>query len=284
MRVTEGNGCDVISEAPGGLGGAPGMLVEPPTAHVGESSPRILRAARPSAREVLAGSSVRARPDGGTRRASSRDMSYERYLETIRAAGGLRDRAEASRVATATLEALGMVLDPFDAEALAELLPQELARALVRRRGEPAAIDPDELARRVGAIEGVPVGFAREHAGIVCSALSDLLDEEGLRLFEARVPALLWPLFEARPRDGEPLVRARGARTLAGGRPGSTHPLFESRASRAHSGSPAATADPHADSRIASAHGLTQDREHESIATGRPGSSRPLSERSPRGR
>lgn len=208
-----------------------------------------------------------------------------RYLETVMFAGGLRDRASATRVAEATLEALGTVLDPFDAEAIAELLPEPLARALLRRRGAAVAIDPDSLAMRIAEIEGTPVGFAREHAGIVCSALGELLDEEGLRLVEARVPALLWPLFDVRVRERALPERARRARTLAEGRAGSEHPLSESRASRrAHSGSPAATDDPHADSRLASAHGLTQDREGESIATGQPGSRRPLSERNPRHR
>jgi hypothetical protein len=37
-RVTEGNGCEVIYEATGGLGGAPGLRIEPPTEYVGENS------------------------------------------------------------------------------------------------------------------------------------------------------------------------------------------------------------------------------------------------------
>jgi hypothetical protein len=142
-------------------------------------------------------------------------------------------------------------------------------------------MDSDELARRVGENEGVSHGFAREHAGIALRALSELLDEDGLRLVEARVPASLWPLFEVRAVERAVPVHASSARTLADGRPGSAHPLAEGRASRAQSGSPAASGDPHADSRIASAHGLTQEREGESIATGRPGSRRPLSTRNP---
>jgi hypothetical protein len=36
--------------------------------------------------------------------------------------------------------------------------------------------------------------------------------------------------------------------------------------------------NPHGDTKLSSAHGTTQEREHETLAEGRPGSRRPISE------
>lgn len=40
--------------------------------------------------------------------------------------------------------------------------------------------------------------------------------------------------------------------------------------------------NPHADTKLSSSHGLTQEREHDTLAEGRPGSKHPLSEAKPR--
>jgi hypothetical protein len=65
---------------------------------------------------------------------------------------------------------------------------------------------------------------------------------------------------------------------LAEGRPGARNSLASGDpALLAHRHSVARSDDPHGDSKLSSARGLTQERDEDTLASGRPGSRRPLS-------
>ena len=54
--------------------------------------------------------------------------------------------------------------------------------------------------------------------------------------------------------------------------------MSEARPETAHAESVARSDDPHADTRLSSSQGMTQERRGETLAEGRPGSDRPVSE------
>lgn len=74
--------------------------------------------------------------------------------------------------------------------------------------------------------------------------------------------------------------QTRRGNTLADGRPGGTRPLSEARPGSRHPVSEAAPKDaqqhsvaednPHGDTKLSSTDGLTQEREHETLAEGEP--------------
>lgn len=65
--------------------------------------------------------------------------------------------------------------------------------------------------------------------------------------------------------DGRP----GGTRTLSEGRPGSRHPISEARPTQRQQHS-VEDDNPHGDTKVSSATGLTQEREHETLAEGEP--------------
>jgi hypothetical protein len=74
--------------------------------------------------------------------------------------------------------------------------------------------------------------------------------------------------------DGHARTLAQGrpgsARPLSEAAPGSTHPLHSDKPRTAQSGSVARAHNPHGDTKISSAQGSTQEREHETLAEGKP--------------
>ena len=123
------------------------------------------------------------------------------------------------------------------------------------------------------------LGVAVELTRAVLQTTAEALRGEVVARVRLELPADFGALLE-RPQEGA----ARGVhlvperRTLAEGRPGSSRPLYSARADRVQSQSVAATDNPHGDDKLSSARGLTQEREAETLAEGRPGSTRPLSE------
>jgi hypothetical protein len=127
---------------------------------------------------------------------------------------------------------------------------------------------------RVAGREHVRPGFAVEHTGVVCQALAEALSEAVLHRLHEDLPAPLGALFTPR----EPVRRFEYVHldsahhsTLAEGRPGGRHPVSEARPERAHTHSVARSDNPHGDTKLSSASGLTQEREHSTLATGHPG-------------
>jgi uncharacterized protein (DUF2267 family) len=212
-------------------------------------------------------------------------MDYEHFLERVREHTGLAERVNVELVVGAVMEALGPLVEPAHREALASELPAALARRLCRGAPDPS-LDQRDFLRRVSASVHLPEGPAREQATAVLEALGDELEPEPRRLLAMQLPGEMpeWltprRVSGARGEHGTPSRRqpGPGGHRLSDARPGSRHPLSEAAPTRAHSGSVAASDDPHRDTRLSTARGLTQEREHEDLAEGHPGSDRPLDE------
>jgi len=195
-------------------------------------------------------------------------------LEDVAARAGLGLPDEAERALSAVLEALGESLSPADACALAEVLPPHWA-TIVRdgvHAGEP---DEEALYSEVARREHVPRGFAVEHVISACRVIACRLPLGALERLQRALPRPFTIPDPAPPMEHH---HTRGRLdTFAEGRPGSHHPLSEAAPSRVHRDSVSAE-NPHGDTKLSSASGLTQEREHESLSTGKPGSTRPIDE------
>ena len=172
-----------------------------------------------------------------------------------------RRRREARRLSRALPPALRELVEPADP-------PSDATEATFFARAAEPLSAPRERA------------FAREHVEATCSAIADALDPEtrGM-LARALAPELGWlfaPRPVGRPPARQPIAHTPSRHTLAEGKPGSSHPISEAKPEDAHAVSVARSDDPHADTRLSSSHGLTHEREHESLATGRPGPERSL--------
>ncbi len=209
-------------------------------------------------------------------------MDLDRWMEEAAARAALGSPADADRMLRATLATLGQCLVAEEADAVARELPAALAEVLRGARYE-RDFDPDELFERVARREATSLGFAREHALVVCQLVAESLRPEVIvRLGKHLGPAwagLLAPRAPSRPPPGrtarsEPRSRPRDS--LAEARPGSRRPLAEGRPEGAHTESVARSDDPHGDTKLSSARGLTQERDRESLAEGHPGPRRTL--------
>jgi uncharacterized protein (DUF2267 family) len=212
--------------------------------------------------------------------AEERIMTQDELLEEVAGHAGLHSVAEAERALSAVLGVLGARLSHSESLALADELPPGVGEPLRAARFE-RAFDLEELYARVARAEQVTTGFAVEHTLSVCQAVAEVVSGAALERIRRALPPPMAALFTPREVAEPPVVEhvAPPAPTLAQGRPGSRHPLSEANAERAHSESIVRSDNPHADTKLSSSHGLTQEREHESLSTGKPGPSRPLSER-----
>jgi uncharacterized protein (DUF2267 family) len=209
-------------------------------------------------------------------------MDYQAFIELVMARGAIADRAVAERTLEATLTVLRQRLDATEARLLADALPAELAQYL-RPGGDGGPFGLGEFYDRIWRLEGSPRGFAVEHAQVVCQLVAEALSEDHRHRLQRHLPPDFAALFTPRkpapppPEHVLPARDPREGRTLASGRPGSAHPLSEARADRTHTHSVAREENPHGESKLSSAAGLTQERERETLATGKPGPKHPLS-------
>lgn len=215
-------------------------------------------------------------------------MRYEHFLEEVREHTGVVTTSQALKIARITLRVLGEALLEHDRQNVAAGLPEPLAEALL---AGPAGkhVSVRSLYDRIARREGVRPGFGLEHAQVVCQALTHTLRDETLLYLESRLPPDLAELFVERrsAHSSIPVVRPHHrneaenihGRTLATGRPGGSRPLAEARPDNAHSESVIKSANPHCDRKISSSH-VQEDTlpEGDTMATGRPGSRRPISE------
>lgn len=203
-------------------------------------------------------------------------MTEQQFLERVAERAPLHSRGEARPVVRAALRAFGRCLSRLESEALASELPAELRPSLTGvEHGQPLHLADlrEELARD----EQVRPGFATEHLMVVAQTVAESASDAALERIRLELPGEIAELFH-RPEFAEeaPVHAHPERRTLAEGSPGSSLPVAEATADRAQSESVARAANPHADTKLSSAHGLTQEREHESLADGEAGSSRPL--------
>jgi uncharacterized protein (DUF2267 family) len=204
-------------------------------------------------------------------------MTQEEFLSQVAGRAGIAGLEEAAKTVRTVLAVICERLSWPAIQALAEELPIPLSTGM--RGGSPQQdFDLAELHARVARRENVRLGFAVEHTAVVCQAVAEALSPGGLYRLRAALPEPIGALFTPH----EPAERFEhihldpSHHTLAEGRPGSRHPVSESRPERAHAHSVARAENPHGDTKLSSAAGLTQEREQETLATGHPGSNRPL--------
>lgn len=203
------------------------------------------------------------------------------WAASVAKEAGIQSNAHARAALLSVLDALGaMVPHPRRAAVIAEL-PLRLAEALARRDYDRALGLPwllDVVARQ----EHVRTGSAIEHVQSVLSVLRDRVDPDHFRAFAAELPPEVGALVPPRRTSTAPPPPRPPhghAHHLADGRPGFAHPIAESvPPTRAQSHSVAGSDAPHGDTKLSGASGLTQQREHTSLAEARPGPERTLAE------
>jgi len=206
-------------------------------------------------------------------------LPYDRFLDHVVHRGGFRSPADAEGAVRAVLTVLGEALSPGACGWVADEVPPALAD-LLRVRTHVRGLTDADVYHRVAEREHAQLGFAREHTGVVLEALAAVLSPYARERLAGGLPSGMAVLLEppAVVPAPTPVVRAREQTTLASGRPGSRHPLSEARPDRAHRESVARADNPHDDTKLSSSHGLTQEREDDSLARGRLGSRRPLTD------
>lgn len=192
--------------------------------------------------------------------------SEQPLLRRIRELAPCRDDAEARRALTSTLSVLSEQLYDEERAIVARVLPPELGAALERPR-RPRAPGLRRFFRRVARREGLRLSLGVEHAEVVCRVLAETLPEPALEQLRRSAPELAHLFHVPEPEPPPPPV-SHETPEPATPTPG-PH--------RAHRHSVARSDNPHADTRLSSAHGLTQEREGRTLATGHPGSNRPIS-------
>ena len=206
-------------------------------------------------------------------------MSHDhaRYLHGVAERTGLEPAAAAAAV-TATFEALGRALRPAAAGPVAALLPEPLAVAVTA--GARTEVAATSFVADLAAHEQVGLGFAREHAQVILEQIAGELEPATQALLRERVgerapEAAAW--LHSRDAPESRRGPAPGSdRTLAGGRPGSPTPLSAAQPPAGQHDSVAANPDPHAETKLASSEGVSTERDHDTLAEGRPGSHEPL--------
>lgn len=187
---------------------------------------------------------------------------------------GLEDEVTALHALRSTLAVLGERLVDDEAEALAAVLPQDIARSI-----EDVDYDTDfntaELFERVRRREHSTPARSKESAEIVLSALGECLSRDRRVRIARALPERAAELLLGDRELGEPpphgiAPRAPRIATLASARPGSTHPLSESAPPGGQAHSVARNPSPHADTKLSTAKGLTQEQLDETLGAGRP--------------
>jgi uncharacterized protein (DUF2267 family) len=198
--------------------------------------------------------------------------------EAVAQACGLESGETAREVLLAVLREIGATVYPPHRTAVARSLDADAREALVALEYDKS-VDLDAVIAKVAAREHVAEGFGREHLVSVLGALKHHVPDEAWSVFEAELPADVRAIVPAAPTSVPPEPPSRA---------GAQHSVGER---RAQSDSVAASGDPHGSTKLSEAHGFTQEREGESLATGnpdasslasgKPGFERPLSDAKP---
>jgi uncharacterized protein (DUF2267 family) len=204
---------------------------------------------------------------------------YEQLVQSVMHWAGIEEHETAERALRGTVVALSSGLPSEDRERWAACLPSEL-HPLWLATSLHVRHTAQSMYALVPSIEGVPQPYATEHAQsvirLVASRLSDadrariarhLPDEIGELV---REPNLTESDLEPRALPHQP----PGA-TLATGAAGSTRPISSARPARAQSGSVAAEDSTRMDRSLGAGH---EAERADTLATGRPGSTRGLAD------
>jgi uncharacterized protein (DUF2267 family) len=202
----------------------------------------------------------------------SAHISIDAILDLL-AERGLTDEARARAALHATLAVLGERLVEDEALALAQELPDELAK-IVATSEYDSDFTAEELFDRVGRREHASGGRVREEAEIVLAVVGECLSADRRQRIARGLPGLAAQLFAGERELGEPPPYAAASRppnvaTVASSRPGSTHPLSEASPPAGQTHSVASNPSPHEETKLSAAKGLTQERLDETLGTGR---------------
>ena len=193
---------------------------------------------------------------------SARPAPYERFLADVSVRAGFSSADQSEAAAQAVIAVVAALVPLAVRHDMKEALPEELAKVVDGSQELPLPADADAFYSAVASSEHVPIGFAKEHAGVVCQALRELLSNETLSRIRSALGLPLAAIFRPRERyaAAPPKKVARAwpddRRTLSSGRPGGMHPLSE-------------------------ASGVPND---DTLGRGRPGGKHPLSESRPGGK
>jgi hypothetical protein len=188
--------------------------------------------------------------------------SEQTLLDHVAAHAG--EGAEIASVIEDVLASIDPATDLLVRELIAGELPPRFAQVVRRRGGKRLLLRGPRL----------------EVAASVCHALAEELSDDAVAALSRALPDPLagWLVADA-PEGREPaMVEPHRTTTLAEGRPGSRAPLDEARPRGGQAGS-VADEDPHANTKLSSSAGTTQERDHDTLADGHPGSDRPLAGR-----
>ena len=201
-------------------------------------------------------------------------QEFSELVDDILAAGPFADRSQAEGAVRATLTTLRQRLLDDESRLLEVELPEECADLLHEGHYE-FDFDLAEFYRRVSAHEHMATGRGLEHSQIVCRTIARRLPASTLQRLRRHLPDFAELFQPPEPVWRPPLPEHPGRsdpprRNLSEGRPGSQHPLSSARPQPGHSHSVAVSDDPHADTKLSSSRGLTQEREGETLADGKP--------------
>jgi hypothetical protein len=210
--------------------------------------------------------------------------TQEEFTARVLRRGAFDNANDAEQAIDAVMNALGEYVGPEEAQALAAALPTALRHFVMGHLRRPESL-PDGLYERVSIRENIPLSRAIERTQVVLQAMAEVLSETDLQRLMQHVGPNMCELFTpcVLPDDqtaraaSQPSESGKGD-TLATGQPGSRHPLSTARPETAHTHSVVRSDNPHADTKLSSTSGMTQERAHETLAEGRPGSKRPLNE------
>jgi hypothetical protein len=212
-------------------------------------------------------------------------MDSDFVLQRLRQLAPFESAEQAERIFEAALSALAAVLNDDEAADLELELGAHWSPALRRtRRVQSSTLEA--FYRQVVLYTGVRRAIAEELAQVCCRVLAAGLPAASVRRIQVALPEVA-PLFDSiergSPPDGPYQLRhdPMPDYSIAGGRPGASRPLATARpiavaealegATRlTHSNSVVSAQEPHSDTKLSSARGLTQEREHRSLATAKP--------------
>ena len=180
----------------------------------------------------------------------------------------------AARVTRVVLAGIGGYLSPGGRQLVAGELPPALGAVVLAGSDLARPLEEHVLALDPDLPNlGPNLGHARELIASVCRVLVEELSTDALGAIRAAVPSTLAALLEPSTTSEAPPQAASGRPrdTLAEGHPRSHHPVSSAHGAGVQSESIAA-GNPHAATKLSSTTGSTQERHHETIAEGRPGS------------
>ncbi len=199
-------------------------------------------------------------------------MTYEIFLMRVMHRTGIEDSVVAQKMIHHAVEGLAHCLSRETADQL-QGLPEPLATTMREYSGAQPC-DIDRIYGQVADELSVDLSFGLEFTQVVFQVVGESVGPTGRQLLRQQLRQSWHQLFEPRRTIMSPRGRQhRPGRTLAGAQAGSRRPLSE--AQPGHRNSIARNDNPRSGTDMATSHGKPERR---TLASGKPGSSRPISD------